>query len=87
MPKELSAWIFCCYDRRKLEEGTIVIQCDNYIWVESLLGAFNCKGCKSLIHFSGIDRRICLPMQEQAFVDVCEKKALKIMKEMQRECV
>jgi LacI family sucrose operon transcriptional repressor len=63
---------------RKLEEGTIVIQCDNYMGGKLAAEHLIAKGCKSLIHFSGIDKEdMPADARAEAFVDVCEKKGVK----------
>lgn len=63
---------------RKLEEGTIVIQCDNYMGGKLATEHLIAKGCKSLIHFSGItDEDMPADARAEAFIDICEKNGIK----------
>ena len=63
---------------RKLEEGTIVIQCDNYMGGKLATEHLIARGCKSLIHFSGIDNEdMPADARAESFIDICEKNGIK----------
>lgn len=60
---------------RYLENGTAVVECDNYQGGKMAANHLIQKGCKHLIHFSGV-RETAMPADKRAtgFEEVCRKK-------------
>lgn len=63
---------------RKLESGTIGIQCDNYMGGVLATQHLISNGCKNLLHFSGVvNEDMPADARERAFVDICQKNGVK----------